>query len=69
MGVHNVIRRGPGEHRKPAILGCDQRNGVALVIDKLSGRQMPRIAEVRRLNDQPIRAFDGFRDQNSVDAA
>ena len=46
MGVHHVLARRPGEDREVPVLRRNERDGVALVVDELRGRQMPRPAEL-----------------------
>ena len=41
--------------RRPAT--PDERQGVALILDELRGRQVPRAAELRRVDDRPRRCL------------
>lgn len=35
--LDHIESRGPGKDREPAVLGGDERDGIALVLDKLGG--------------------------------
>ena len=51
MRVDHVLARRPGEHGEASVLRRDQRDRVALIVDELRGRQVPRAAERRGMHD------------------
>ena len=55
MRVHEVLARRPLEDREAAVLRRHQRHRVALIVDELRGREVPRAAELRRRRPPPAR--------------
>src|SRR5512139_929803 len=56
--MHGVFTRRPRKDREVPILGCDERDGVALILHELRGRQVTRAADLPRVNALRNTAFD-----------
>ena len=68
MCVYHLLTGRPGKDGEAAILRSHQRNGIALILDKLCGGQMARPAELFGVYDGCCRANHGFRQHHALDA-
>src|SRR5947199_10627340 len=62
--VDHVLARRPGEDREVPILRRHERDGIALILDELRGRQMPCAAELARVADGRNDALDQLGDRH-----
>src|SRR5258706_15034897 len=67
MGVDHCLTFGPFKDREASILRRDECNGVALILDELRRRQVPRAAELIRMDDGGFRTHDRFRHRYLLD--
>src|SRR5206468_12880264 len=67
MRVDHLLEWGPGKDREASILGCDERERVALILDELRGREMSGATELGRVHDRRRAAFDRFGDHDLLD--
>ena len=65
--VHEVVAGRPFEDRETAVLRRDERGGIALIVDELRGGEMPRPAELIRIDRRRRAAFDGLGHQHALD--
>ena len=58
MRVDHVLAQRPLEHGEAAVLRRDERDGVPLILRELRRRQVSRAAELRRMHEHRLGAFD-----------
>ena len=64
VGVNHALVVRPFENCKTAVLRCDERHRIVLIVDELRRRQMPRAAQTIGMDDGLDAAFDGFGDRH-----
>src|SRR5262245_923566 len=67
--MDHTVRCGPGEYSEAAVLRCNQRHGVLLILDKLCRRQMSCAAQMSGVDIRITNSLERFRQQNLSDPA
>lgn len=64
MSKHHRVKVRPCEHRESTILRRNECQGIALVVDELRSRQVPRSADLHRGNERRNIPYDRLDDEH-----
>src|SRR5687767_10951527 len=67
MRVDHLFAWRPRKHRKASVLRCDERERVALIVNKLRSRKMPHTAMFGRPDYDADISHDRLRDDPLID--